>query len=85
LGDLRSSNTYPIKSSNIYIFKLLIDYEENIPPVATCISKLVKKVISNGDINVPPISNSPGGFSTSSSSKIKNRVLTAEYIFGHLV
>uniref|UniRef100_A0A1I8BL51 SOSS complex subunit A homolog n=1 Tax=Meloidogyne hapla TaxID=6305 RepID=A0A1I8BL51_MELHA len=59
--------------------KLLIDYEDNIPPVANCIGKFMKKAISDGDIRAP--SCSPGH---SSFSKMKNRVLTAENIFGHL-
>uniref|UniRef100_A0A915LPM0 SOSS complex subunit A homolog n=1 Tax=Meloidogyne javanica TaxID=6303 RepID=A0A915LPM0_MELJA len=63
--------------------KLLIDYDDNIPPVATCISKFVKKAVAAGDIKGPVCS--PKYSSSFSSIKMaKNRILTAEYIFGHL-
>ncbi|CAK5090647.1 unnamed protein product [Meloidogyne enterolobii] len=59
--------------------KLLIDYDDNIPPVANCISKFVKKAVADGDIKGPICSPKH-----SSIKMAKNRILTAEYIFGHL-
>ncbi|KAF7634889.1 hypothetical protein Mgra_00005632 [Meloidogyne graminicola] len=67
--------------------KLLIDYDENIPPVATCISKFVKQTITSGEINAATTTTQSSGSPTTHGSKIKkknNRALTAEYIFGHL-
>uniref|UniRef100_A0A914LBP3 SOSS complex subunit A homolog n=1 Tax=Meloidogyne incognita TaxID=6306 RepID=A0A914LBP3_MELIC len=64
--------------------KLLIDYDDNIPPVATCISKFVKKAVAAGDIKGPICSPKHSSSSFSSIKMAKNRILTAEYIFGHL-
>lgn len=58
--------------------KLLIDYEDNIPPIADCVSKMMKKAIHNGDI-CNPVPGQP------KPSKPGKRVLTVENILGHLV
>uniref|UniRef100_A0A915MP47 SOSS complex subunit A homolog n=1 Tax=Meloidogyne javanica TaxID=6303 RepID=A0A915MP47_MELJA len=64
--------------------KLLIDYDDNIPPVANCISKFVKKAVADGDIKGPICSPKHSSSSFSCIKMMKNRILTAEYIFGHL-
>lgn len=54
--------------------KLLIDYDENVSPVADCIAKMIKKTMQTGDISAQ-------GGRTATKGK---RVLTLESIFGHL-